>query len=139
MHNSENVIAFLTTIFAMVGVFRSLKYEHELSNAAFLGQAVQKPPPNMKEAWSLHEVKNDWTRATRLDFNDWLKDKAEAHERTKVSSAKPKADESAFTVTRIKTGAKVFDAVSSSATSIETATKRNQVQIACIACKKNHP
>ena len=74
MHNSDNVIAFSATISAMVGVFRSLKYEHDLSSAALLGQAVQKFPPNMKEAWSLHTVKKDWTRPTLLDFNDWLKD-----------------------------------------------------------------
>ena len=36
MHNSDNVIAFSATISAMVGVFRSLKYEHDLSNAALL-------------------------------------------------------------------------------------------------------
>ena len=44
MHNSENVIAFSATISALVGVFRSLKYEHDLSSAALLGQAVQKLP-----------------------------------------------------------------------------------------------
>ena len=32
-HNSENVIAFSPTISAMVGVFRSLEYEHDLSSA----------------------------------------------------------------------------------------------------------
>ena len=56
MQNSDNVIAFSATISAIVGVFRSLKYEHVLSKAALLGQAVQKLPPNMKEAWSLHTV-----------------------------------------------------------------------------------
>ena len=44
MHNSENVIAFSATISALVGVFRSLKYEHDLSSTALLGQAVQKHP-----------------------------------------------------------------------------------------------
>ena len=139
MHNSDNVIAFSATISAMVGVFRSLKHEHELSSAALLSQAVQKLPPNMTEAWSLHTVKNDWTRRTLLEFNDWLKDKAEAHERMKVSSAKPKAEESASTVTRTKTGAKMFAAASSSAPSTGNATKTNRVQMACIACKENHP
>ena len=41
MHNSENTIAFSATISIMVGVFRLLKYEHDLSNVALLGQAVQ--------------------------------------------------------------------------------------------------
>ena len=85
-----------------------MKYEHDLSSAAQLGQAVQKFPPNMKEAWSMHTVKNDWSLITLLDFNDWLKDKAEAHERMKISTTKPKNDESEQSVTRTKTGAKGF-------------------------------
>ena len=139
MHNSENVIAFSATISALVGVFRSLKFEHDLSSAALLGQAVQKLPPNMKEAWSMHTVKKDWSRPTLLDFNEWLKDKAEAHERMKVSITKPKNDESAQSVTRTKTGAKVFAAASSSASSNGTGTKPSRVQPNCIVCKDNHP
>ena len=139
MHNSENVIAFSATISAMVGVFRSLKYEHDLSSAALLGQAVQKLPPNMREAWSMHTVKKDWSRPTLLDFNEWLKDKAEAHERMKISTTKPKSDESAQSVTRTKTGTKVFAATSSSASSKESRTKPNQMQLNCNVCKDYHP
>ena len=128
----------VATISAMVGVFRWLKYEHDLSSAALLGQTVQKLPPNMKEAWSLHTVKKNSTRLTLLDFNDWLEDKAEAHERMKVSSGKPKADESVSTVTRTKSGTKVFAATSSSAPSTGTITKTTRVQLACITCKDNH-
>ena len=137
MHNSENVIAFSATISAMVGVFRSLKYEHDLSSAALLGQAVQKLPPNMKEAWSMHTVKKDWSRPTLLNFNEWLKDKAEAHERMKISTTKPKNDESAQSVTRTKTCAKLFAASSSSTSLKESRTKPNQVQLNCIVCKDN--
>ena len=107
MHNSENVSAF-SALSALVGVFRSLKYDHDLSSATLLGQAVQKLPPNMKEASSMHTVKKDWSRPTLLDFNEWLKDKAEAHERMNVSATKHKNDESAPSVTRTKTGAKVL-------------------------------
>ena len=139
MHNSDNVIAFSATISALVGVFRSLKYDHDLSSAALLGQAVQKLPPNMKEAWSMHTVKKDWSRPTLLDFNDWLKDKAEAHERMKVSTTKPKNDESAQSVTRTKTGAKVFASATSSSSSNGIGTKPNRVQPNCIVCKDNHP
>ena len=39
-----------------------------------------KIPPNMKKSWSLPSVKRCWTQPTVLDFNDWLRDKAEAHE-----------------------------------------------------------
>ena len=110
MHNNENVIAFSATISGLVGVFRSLKHEHDLSGAAFLGQAVQKLPLNTKETWSMHTVKKDWSRSTLLDFNDWLDDKAEAHERTKVSTTKPKSEDSTQSVTRTRTGAKLFAA-----------------------------
>ena len=139
MHNSENVIAFSATISAMVGVFRSLKYEHDLSSAALLGQAVQKLPPNMREAWSMHTVKKDWSQPTLLDFNESLKDKAEAHERMKISTTKPKSDESAQSVTRTKAGVKVFAASSSNASSKESRTKPNQVQLNCNVCKDYHP
>ena len=54
----------------------------------------------MKEAWSMRTVKEDWSRPTLLAFNDWLKDKAEAHERMKISTTKPRNDESTQSVTR---------------------------------------
>ena len=87
----------------------------------------------------MHTVKNYWSRPTLLDFNEWLKDEAEAHERMKVSTTKPKNDESAQSVTRTKTGAKVFASASSSASSDGTGTKPNRVQLNCIVCKVNHP
>ena len=139
MHNSENKIAFSATISALVGVFRSLKYDHDLSSAALLGQAVPKLPPNMKEAWSMHTVKKNWSRPTLLDFNDWLKDKAEAHERMKVSTTKPKNDDSSQSVTRTKFGAKVFVSATSSSSSNGIGTKPNRVQPNCIVCKNSHP
>ena len=135
IHNSENVIALSATISALVGVFRSLKYEHDLSSAALLGQAVQKLPSNMKEAWAMHTVKKDWSRPTLFDFNEWLKDKAEAHERMKVSATKPKNDEIAQSVTRTKTGAKVFASAASSSSPNGTGTRPNRVQPNCIVCK----
>ena len=82
--NSESIISYATTIGSLVGVFRSLNYVQDLSSASLLSQAVQKLPPNMKEAWSMHTVKRDLSRPTLIDFNDWLKDKAEAHERMKL-------------------------------------------------------
>ena len=57
----------------------------------------------------------------------------------KVSSTKPKNDESAQSVTRTKTGANVFAAASSSASSNGTGTKPSRVQPNCIVCKDNHP
>ena len=50
MHNSESIISYSATICSLVGVFRSLNYVQDLSSASLLGQAVQKLPPNMREA-----------------------------------------------------------------------------------------
>ena len=86
MHNSESIISSSATVSSLVGVFRSLNYVQDLSSASLLGQAVQKLPPNMKEAWSMHTVKRSLDRPTLIDFNDWLKHKAEAHERMKTAS-----------------------------------------------------
>ena len=56
----------------------SLNYVRDLSSASLLGQAVQKLPPNLKEAGSLHTVRRKVDRPTFIDWNEWLKDKAEA-------------------------------------------------------------
>ena len=93
MHNSESIISYSATVSSLVGVFRSPNYVQDLSSASLLGQAVQKLPPNMEEAWSMHTVKRSLDRPTLIDFNDWLKDKAEAHERMKTASGKVKGDE----------------------------------------------
>ena len=41
MHNSDRIISYSATVSSLVGVFRSLNYLQELSNASLLGQAVQ--------------------------------------------------------------------------------------------------
>ena len=56
MHNSESIISYSAIICSLVGVFRSPNYVQDLSSASLLGQAVQKLPPNMKEAWSMRET-----------------------------------------------------------------------------------
>ena len=50
MHNSDSIISYSATVSSLVGVFRYLNYNQNLSSASLLGQAVQKLPPNMKEA-----------------------------------------------------------------------------------------
>ena len=57
MQNSESIISYSATVSSLVCVFRSLNYNQDLSSASLLGQAVQKLPPNMKEHWSMHTVK----------------------------------------------------------------------------------
>ena len=142
MHNSENLISYSATISALVGVFRSLHYHQDLSSASLLGQATQKLPPNLKEAWSMHTVKKKWDRPTLLEFNEWLKDKAEAHERMKLSAGKPKTEDSntPSNVTRTKTGAKVFASTSGSKTSTNGNQSRKTIRNSnCIVCKEKHP
>ena len=106
MHNSENIISYSSTILALVGVFRSLHYVKDLTSAALLVQAVPKLPPNLKEAWSMHTVKNQWSCPTLLEFNGRLKEKAEADEMMKVTSLKQKPDDNSTTNTKTKTALK---------------------------------
>ena len=114
MHNSESIISYSATVSSSVGVFRSLNYVQDLPSASLLGQTVQKLPPNMKDAWSLHTVKHSLDRPTLIDFNDWPKDKAEAHERMKTASGKVKDDENVSnTAIKTKTTSKVFAATTS--------------------------
>ena len=93
IHSSEQIFDFATFIASIISVFRSLNYENDLRGAAMLNQAVYKLPPNLREHWSIHTVVKDMLRPTLIDFNDWLKRKAEAHERMNVSgTSKPKAE-----------------------------------------------
>ena len=105
-----------------------------------LGQAVQKLPPNMKEAWSLHTVRQTLDRPTLIDFNDWLKDKAEAHESMKSLPNKAKPGESTnVTVTKTKTASYVFAASTSSQQSASDKIMNDKPPNTCVACKDKHP
>ena len=88
MHNSDNIINYSAAISSLVGLFKSLSYDADLKSASLLNQAVQKLLSNMKESWSLFMVKRHWVKPTLLDFNDWLKEKAEAHGLMKQSATK---------------------------------------------------
>ena len=108
MHNSDNIINYSAAISSLVGVFKSLSYDADLKSASLLNQAVQKLPPNMKESWSLFTVKKHWVKPTLLDFNYWLKEKAEAHDLMKQSATKARPEENITSVTKTKTASKVF-------------------------------
>ena len=137
MHNSDSIISYSATVSSLVGVFRSLNYVQDLSSASLLGQAVQKLPPNLKEAWLMNTVKRNLDRPTLIQFNDWLKEKAEAHERIKATSSKPKTDDvTASTVTKTKTGTKVFAATTRNQDTTGTKPRREK---RCVACKESHP
>ena len=93
MHNSDNIINYSGCISSLVGVFKSLSYDSDLKSAALLNTAVQKLPPNMKESWSLFTVKKHWVKPTLLDFNDWLKEKVEAHDLVKNTATKTRTED----------------------------------------------
>ena len=41
----------------------------------------------------MHTVRHNWQRPTLLDFNNWLKEKAEGHERLRLLNSKAKNEE----------------------------------------------
>ena len=93
MHNSEIVISFSSAISGLVAVFKSLSFNDDLKSVNLLNQAVSKLPPSLKEAWSMHTVRHNWQRPSLLDFNNWLKEKAEGHEILRVLNSKAKNEE----------------------------------------------
>ena len=102
MHNSDNIINYSVTISILVGVFISLSYESNFKSASLLNTAVQKLRPNLKETWSLFTVKKHWVKPTLLDFNDWLKEKAEAHDLMKQTSSKARTEDNTNSVVKTK-------------------------------------
>ena len=107
MHSSESIVSYASVITSLVSVFQSLPYKADLKSASLLNIAVSKLPPNMKEGWSLHTVKRNLLRPTLLDFNTWLQEKAEAHERMRTISKKASAEEQPSLGSK-KTTSKVF-------------------------------
>ena len=139
MHNSENIIAYASVISSLVGVFRSLSYEADLQSSSLVNQAVDKLPPNLKESWCSHIVRNQWDRPTLLDFNDWLQTKSDTHDRMKTAKFKTKPEELPFS-SKSKTTSNVF-ASSSKITDAKTKTQtpRPIKDEPCPHCKANHP
>ena len=139
MHSSDQIIHFSTTVSNFVGVFRSLSYEADLQSSSLLNQAVQKLPPNLKESWSLHTVKRDLIRPTMLDFNDWLKERAEGHDRMKTTSFRSKPeDTNSKGAVKTNVSSKVFVSNSkSSSVSRQSQSSKNDHPL-CVLCKSQH-
>ena len=136
MHNSDNIINYSAAISSLVGVFKSLSYDADLKSASLLNQAVQKLPPNMKESWSLFTVKKHWVKPTLLDFNDWLKEKAEAHDLMKQSATKATPEDNLTSVTKTKTASKVFASNSQQReTKKQMPSASTNTFFRCIVCK----
>ena len=96
MHNSENIVAYASVVSSLFGVFRSLSYDADFQSSSLVNQAVEKLPPNLKEFWCSHIVRNQWDRPTLLDFNDWLQTKSDTHDRMKTAKFKTKPEEPPF-------------------------------------------
>ena len=58
MHNAGSIISFASCISSLVAVLKWLGYEYDLKSTSVLNQVISKLPPNMKDSWSLHSVKN---------------------------------------------------------------------------------
>ena len=77
-----------------------------------------------------------------LDFNDWLKEKAEAHERMKTISLKGKTeDDGSVSATKTKTSSKDLAANANAKQRISSKTSQSAKndQLACVLCKCQHP
>ena len=139
MHNSDNIINYSGCISSLVGVFKSLSYDSDLKSAALLNTAVQKLPPNMKESWSLFTVKKHWVKPTLLDFNDWLKEKAEAHDLMKNTATKARTEDTNNSVTRSKVASKAFAANTQQKSNPKPQQRSPSTSISsCIVCKGSH-
>ena len=139
MHNSDNIVNYSAAISSLIGVFKSLSNDADLKSASLLNQAVQKLPPNMKESWSLFTVKKHCVKPTLLDFNDWLKEKAEAHDLMKQSATKAKPEDNSTSVTTTKTASKVFASNSQQReTKKQMPSSSTNTYSRCIVCKGNH-
>ena len=110
-----------------------------MKSASLLNQAVQKLPPNMKESWSLFTVKKHWVMPTLLDFNYWIKEKAEAHDLMKQSATKAKPEDNSTSVTKSKTASKVFTSNSQQReTQKQLPFSYTNTYSRCIVCRGSH-
>ena len=129
MHSSDSIINFASMIASIVGVFKSLHYNADLESATLLDKAIEKLPPNMKESWSFHTVKRSLYAPSLIDFNHWLEDKAEVHERMRPSSNYNRNQDNSV---RTKTNVKMFAANS------QAKFDANIQYSPCLVCKGKH-
>ena len=110
-----------------------------MKSASLLNQAVQKLPKNKKESWSLFTFKKHWVKPTLIDFKDWLKEKAEAHDLLKQSATKARPEDNSTSVTKPKTTSKVFAPNSQQRkTRKQMPSSSTNTYSRCIVCKGNH-
>ena len=108
MHNSNDIKNYSATVSSLVGISKSISFDTGLKNASLLNMVVQKLPPNLKESWSLFTVKKEWVKPTLLDLNDWLEEKAEAHDLMKQFSSKERTEKNTKSVVTTKVASRTF-------------------------------
>ena len=101
--------------------------------------AVQKLPPNLKESWSLFTVNKHWVKPALLDFNDWLKEKAGAHELMKQTSSKARTEDNTNSVVKTKVVSRTFAAnTQSKGTQRPVLTSATPPTPRCSVCNGKH-
>ena len=139
MHNSDNIINYSATISSLVGFFKSFSYNADHKSASLLNTAMQKLPSSLKESCSLFTVKKHWVKPTLIDFNDWLKEKAEAHDLLKQTSLKARTEDNTNSVVKTKVASRTFAAnTQSKGTQRPASTSATLATPRCIVCKGNH-
>ena len=94
---------------------------------------------NLKESWSLFTVKKHWVQPTLLDFNDWLKEKAEAHDLRKQASSKATTEDNNNSVVETKVASRTFAANRQTKGTQRPASISATPPIPrCVVCEGNH-
>ena len=139
MHSSDSIINYSATISRLVGFYKSLSYDSDLKRPSLLNTALQKLPPNLKKSWSLFTVKKHWVKPTLLDFNNWLKENAEARDLRKQTSSKARTEDNTNSVVKTKVASRTFAAKpQSKGTQRPASTSATPPNPRCIVCKGNH-
>ena len=136
MHISDIIINYPAIITGLVGVCNSVSYDSDLKSVSLLNTA---PHFNMKHSRSLFTVQMQWAKPKLLDFNDWLKQKAEAHNLVKQSSPKAKSEESINSLVKTKVSSRTFATnLQTKGTQRPASTPASPTNPRCIVCKGKH-
>ena len=93
MHNSEQLVDFALAVSGFVNVLQTQGFYEDLNGTTNLAIVVQKLPPNLRESWSRHVIRDKIARPTLLHFNAWLEIEADSHEymRNTIPPAVPRS------------------------------------------------
>ena len=84
-------------------------------------------------------MKKHWVKPTLLDFNDWLKEKAKAHDLMKQTPSKARTEDNTNSVVKTKVASRTFAAnTQTKGTQRPASTSATPATPRCIVCKGNH-